>query len=204
VPATCPALKLDIHHRRRDAPPSFPPSILNPYLTQHLSRRRRVMSRRPLAVQLYTEARTFCSTLGTSAMRWPGRITRMAASSPVAAAWMTSAARPVTGASGSAWTNCVTAAVVMKPSMCVPRSLNPRPHLQTLVARSSVPHTMWTHMGALPLLWGDIDREWKVCLEGRGEKNAGTMNSARGHAAVPHLVPLTAQPRICHRPFTAV
>lgn len=56
-------------------------------------------------------------------MRWPGRMTRMAASSPVAAAWMTSAARPLTAALASSCTTTVVAALVMKPSMCVPKSL---------------------------------------------------------------------------------
>ena len=66
-------------------------------------------------------------TLGTccltSEIFFPGLMSRMAASRAVLAAAITSAVLPVTAASSSACTTSVCAAVVTKPSMCAPRSL---------------------------------------------------------------------------------
>jgi hypothetical protein len=62
-----------------------------------------------------------------SAMFFPGRTRRSAASSAVCAAARTSAARPSTGAAASAWTSSECAAVAMKPSMWQPRSLPAHP-----------------------------------------------------------------------------
>lgn len=62
----------------------------------------------------------------TSEIFLPGRMRRSAASSAVAAAWITSAVRPLTGALASLCTTTVVASVAMKPSMCAPRSLQIR------------------------------------------------------------------------------
>ena len=70
----------------------------------------------------------------TSAIAFPGRIRRMAASKAVLPAASTSACRPVTGALASSCTNNVCAAVATKPSMWVPRSL--RRHEQCKVGQS--------------------------------------------------------------------
>jgi hypothetical protein len=60
---------------------------------------------------------------GTSEIFLPGLIRRAAASKQAAAAAMASAARPVTGAVGSAWMTMVWPAWAVKPSMWQPRSL---------------------------------------------------------------------------------
>lgn len=58
---------------------------------------------------------------------------RSAASSPVAAACITSAARPVTGALASDCTTTVVAAEAMKPSMCAPRSLRSQAEIMVMI-----------------------------------------------------------------------
>lgn len=71
----------------------------------------------------------------TSAIFFPGLMSRMAASKAVLAAAMTSAALPVTAASSSVCTTNVCAAVATKPSMCDPRSLQCNHTLYVFCAR---------------------------------------------------------------------
>ena len=66
---------------------------------------------------------TFPKISGTAEILCPGRTSLSAASMAVWVAASRSAARPVTGASGSGWTNRLVAWVAIQPSMCAPRSL---------------------------------------------------------------------------------
>ena len=88
---------------------------------------------------------TFPKISGTAEILCPGRTSLSAASMAVWVAASRSAARPVTGASGSDWTTRLVAWVAIQPSMCAPRSLResqrtrpqPQSHIERLCSRWS-------------------------------------------------------------------